>query len=55
MNNLAERWDCKRFRFSAMDEVTKNVRKPAAMAVGLDWRWGMAIATIFVDRETGNV
>jgi hypothetical protein len=44
MNNFAERWDCRRLRFSAMEEVTKNVRRPAAMAAGLDRRRGMDMA-----------
>ncbi len=36
MNNFAERWDCNRFRFAAMDEVTKNVRRSATTAAGLE-------------------
>ena len=44
MNNFDERCDCKRLRFSAMEEVAKNVLKPAAVAAGSDRRRGIAIA-----------
>ncbi len=44
MNNFAERWDCKRLRCPVIDDVTKNVRNAAAMAMGSDRRSGTAMA-----------
>ena len=41
MNNFAERSDCKRFRFCAAEDVTKNVRLVAAILAGLERRSGI--------------
>jgi hypothetical protein len=47
MNSLAERSDCSKLRFPAIDEVMKNVREAAAMLAGLACRMGMAINLAF--------
>jgi len=47
MNSLAERSDCSKLRFPAIDEVMKNVREAAAMLPGLARRMGMAINLAF--------
>src|SRR6266849_1009855 len=45
MKNLAERSDCRIGRLLAVEEVTRNVRAPAATFLGSALRLGMAISS----------
>ena len=43
MNSPADRSDCSRLRFSAIEDVTKNVRAPATTRDELEFRVGIDI------------